>query len=349
MDLDLRRADYSLSDDQEALQAAFETFFERECPATRVRSAEPFGFDEELWQRLAGMRAVAMGVPESGGGDGAGLEELILVAEEVGRRVAPVPVIEAVVAARLLAAVPAGADTLDAVLRGSVIPTIALHAGGGDQLVPGGSVARAAIALVGDDLVLAERDRPPEQVANQGHAPIAWWDLGGSDVERRTLATGREGRDLFEQAGREWRILTSAALIGMSRAVLDLGVQHARDRVAFGAPIGTFQAVSHSLVDVAMSVDTGRRLVRKATWYQQHEPGVHRHLVPMAYFYAQEAAVEATTVAVHVLGGVGFTVESDAQLYFRRAKGWTLVAGDPQRELGALADQLFGPAQVVGA
>lgn len=344
MNLELRQADYSLTDDQESLRDAFGTFFERECPSTRVRASEPSGFDGELWQRLAGMRVVAMGVPEAAGGDGAGLEELILVAEEAGRRLAPVPVVEAMVAARLLSAAPAGSGALEAILEGSVIPTVALQPGEGAQLVPAGSVARFTIGLLGDDLVLAERDRPPEQVANQGHAPLAWWDLAGSEVERRTLATGPEAHDLFERAGREWRLLTSAALIGMSRAVLDLGVQHARDRVAFGAPIGTFQAVSHSLVDVSMSVDTGRRLVRKATWFQEHEPGTNTHLIPMAYFYAQDSAVKATTVAVHVLGGVGFTVESDAQLYFRRAKGWTLVAGDPQQELGAVADQLFGPA-----
>jgi alkylation response protein AidB-like acyl-CoA dehydrogenase len=346
METVLRQADYSLTEDQEALRDTFVSFFERECPTTRVRDAEPGGFDADLWKRLAEMRAVAMGVPEPAGGDGAGLEELGLVAEQVGHRLAPVPLIEAVVAARAVAAAGiTGSDhgLADAV-EGAAILALALHPGGGAQLVPAGAVAQGVVGLVGDDLVLARCTTPPAQPANQGYAPIAWWNLGDGAIERVTLASGEKAQLMYERACREWKLLTASALIGMGQAVLDIGVEHAKSRVAFGAPIGTFQAVSHSLADVAMAVDSGRRLLAKAIWFQEHEPDSDRYLVPMAYLYAQEAAMEAATVGVHVLGGVGFTVESDAPLYFRRVKGWSLLTGDPQSELGELADQLFGPA-----
>lgn len=341
----LRTADYSLTDEQEAVREAFTSFFEKECPSSRVRESEPSGFDAALWKRLADMRVVAMGVPEGAGGDGAGLIEMGLVAEQVGRRLAPAPVIEAVVAARLLARAggPDAGTALATALDGSAIASLALQPGGGAQLVPAGAVADRIIGLLGGDLVLLNAAAPHRQVANQGNAPIAWWDLAGAEAESVTLATGSRASALFDAAIREWKLLTAWAMVGMASAVLDIGVDHARSRVAFGAPIGTYQAISHSLVDVAMARDTARRLVGKASWYSDHEPDANGHLGPMAFLYAQETAMKAATVGVHVLGGVGFTVESDAQLYFRRVKGWTLVAGDPTSDLGEMADRLFGP------
>jgi alkylation response protein AidB-like acyl-CoA dehydrogenase len=88
---ELRYADYSLSTDQEAVRDAFGRFFTNECPAECVRAAEPLGFDEKLWRQLADMGAASMGLAESAGGDGAGLIDLLLVAEQAGAALAPVP------------------------------------------------------------------------------------------------------------------------------------------------------------------------------------------------------------------------------------------------------------------
>jgi alkylation response protein AidB-like acyl-CoA dehydrogenase len=338
-----RQADYALSEEQEALRDAFASFFERESPTDRVRAAEPSGFDPRLWARLADMRAVAMGLPEDAKGDGAGLVEMSLVAEECGRRVAPVPLVEAMVAARLLAGrTSAPSEWLPDTASGSRILTLALHAGAGAQLVPAAAVADGVIGLLGDELVLTCAGTRPEPVPNQGHAPIAWWDLGTAR-ERVVIGSGTDAAARFDRAKREWKLLTAAALVGMGRAALDIGVEHARARVAFGAPIGTFQGVSHPLADVAGAVETARRLVHKAAWFADHEPDANPQLVPMAYLYAEESAMRAAVVGVHVLGGVGFTVESDQQLYFRRVKGWTLVAGDPKATLAEIADEFFGP------
>jgi alkylation response protein AidB-like acyl-CoA dehydrogenase len=338
-----RQAAYTLSEEQEALRDAFASFFERECPTDLVRAAEPSGFDGRLWARLADMRAVAMGLPEDAKGDGAGLVELSLVAEEFGRRLAPVPLVEALVAARLLAGATAvSPEWLADAASGSRLLTLALHPGDGPQLVPAAAVADGVIGLLGDELVLTYSDTRPEPVPNQGLAPIAWWDLGTAG-EGMVIASGPDAAACFNRATREWKLLMAAALVGMARAALDIGVEHARSRVAFGAPIGTFQGVSHPLADVAGAVDTARRLVHKAAWFADHEPDANRQLVPMAYLYAEESAMQAAVVGVHVLGGVGFTVESDQQLYFRRVKGWTLVAGDPKATLAEIADESFGP------
>jgi alkylation response protein AidB-like acyl-CoA dehydrogenase len=344
-----RQANYVLSEEQEALREAFASFFGRESPSDVVRAAEPSGFDQRLWARLAEMRAVAMGLPEEAEGDGAGLVDLSLVAEEVGRRVAPVPWVEAIVAARLLArgtTVPP--VWLTGAASGSRILTLALHPGSGVQLVPAAAAADGVIGLVGDELVLTCSGSRPETVPNQGYAPIGWWDLGAVG-ERIVIGSGPDAAAAFDLAKREWKLLMAAALVGMARAALDIGVEHARSRVAFGAPIGTFQGISHPLADVAGAVDTARRLVHKAAWFADHEPDANRQLVPMAYLYAEESAMRAAVVGVHVLGGVGFTVEFDQQLYFRRVKGWTLVAGDPKATLAEIADEYFGPRTTVAS
>src|SRR2546423_83466 len=96
----LRRADYSLSDVQRALRESFAGMLGRECPTTRVRDAEPLGFDEKLWQQLVEMGAAGMGVSAEAGGEGAGLVELALVAEQIGGHAAPPPLIRSTVAGR---------------------------------------------------------------------------------------------------------------------------------------------------------------------------------------------------------------------------------------------------------
>ncbi len=99
---ELRRLDYSLSEDHKALQAAYREFFATHCTIETVRAAQESGFDKNLWERLCAMGATTMALPESVGGDGATLVDLTLVAEEIGRALAPVPWIDHVVAARLL-------------------------------------------------------------------------------------------------------------------------------------------------------------------------------------------------------------------------------------------------------
>ena len=101
---ELRRLDYSLSEDHQALQAAYKDFFSTHCTIDTVRAAEESGFDKNLWERLCAMGATTMALPEAVGGDGATLVDLTLVAEEIGRSLAPVPWIDHVCAARLLGA-----------------------------------------------------------------------------------------------------------------------------------------------------------------------------------------------------------------------------------------------------
>jgi alkylation response protein AidB-like acyl-CoA dehydrogenase len=342
----LRHADFSLDEEQRALREAFGSFLERECPSERVRAAEPAGFDAKLWRQFIDMGAVAMGVPVADGGDGAGLVELALVAEEVGRRVAPIPFVEAAVAARLLARCGAPTEVGAAAVSGQRLATLALRPvhRSRPQLVPAAAVADAVVALVGDDLVVCARRAPFDHVPNHGFTPAAQLDLADPATTVTVVASGTAAVEAFEAAVREWKLLMAAAQVGIAAGVLPLAVAFASDRTAFGVPIATFQAVAHPLADRYIGLVGARRLVWQAAWFADHEPTVNRHLISMAFRYAGRVAIETATTSVHTQGGLGFTLESDVQLYFRRAKGWTNVLGDPRHELQVIADHLYGPA-----
>jgi alkylation response protein AidB-like acyl-CoA dehydrogenase len=342
----LRKSDFSLTREQEQLRDSFASFFEHECPTTRVRDAEPLGFDEKFWQQIVGLGALTMGLPPEHGGDGATLVDLALVSEQFGRHIAPVPLVEAIVTARVLARVDReAARRLGRLADGTQLAVLALTPAhpGIAQLVPGGAVATSVVGLVGNELVIATSDTPRRAPANLGSVPLAWWDFAAPDVSRVVLAMAAPAHAYFERARAEWKLLMAATMVGLAQGALDLSVQYAKDRVAFGVPIGTFQAIAHPLADVATAVEGARRLVWKAAWFADHEPEEAPVLVSMAYLHATQTANRAATVGIHTQGGLGFTLESDMQLFFRRAKGWVLAAGDPQMELCNIADLLYGP------
>lgn len=341
----LRNADFTLDEEQVALRETFAAFFTKECPTTVVRAAEPTGFDAELWDRLMCLGVTTMGIPESRGGDGAGLIELVLVAEEYGRVLAPVPLVETIVAGWVLATVDEHAEPwLRAQTAGDQIVGIGLHRAKSSQrqLVPAGAISDAVIALHDQSLILVTDSDKPRHVANQACAPLAWWTPVGDRGDCVVLAEGQDAVRLWEHALLEWRLLTAAALVGLSDALLSRTVGYVQARYAFGVPIGSFQAVSHPLVDVHIGVQGARRLVWKAAWLAEHEPQQADRLAAMAWVHASRVATTAAATCLHAHGGVAFTMESDIQLFFRRAKGWATIAGDPRHQLQRLADELLG-------
>ncbi len=205
------------------------------------------------------------------------------------------------------------------------------------------------VALHDNELVLLTRDVPPPLAPNRSSLPIAWWDAGtASGTQRTRLASDDPERD-FALARRDWCILIAAALVGVAQAALDLAVEHAKEREAFGVPIGSFQGVAHPLADVATDVVAARRLVHKAAWFVDHEPDALGGLVGIAFLHAHRTASRSVDVSVHTHGGVGVTSEAPVEQYFRRAKGYSLVGGDPEHELQRIADDLYGRLDHAGA
>lgn len=336
--------DLALTDDQEALRSAFAAFLAKESTPERVRTAEPLGFDARLWQQVTGLGMVSMGLPAPHG-DGAGLLDLALMAEEVGRRVSPVPLVEVLVASRLLARCggrPAE-RWIGPAADGSAVVTAALHPprDGMLKLVPAGAICDAVVFLDGGELVVTGPHHPMTAPMNHGCAPLA--DRPTTTGERHVLARGDDARAAHAAALVEWKVLTAAALVGVGATGLELGVDYAKQRIAFDVPIGSFQGVAHPLADAATAIDGAQLLARKAAWAVDEGLPEANVLASMAFVFAAESAMQSTAAGLHVHGGYGFMLEYDIQLFFRRAKAWASVYDDPRREYQRIADLLYGP------
>lgn len=333
----LRYADFELDETQIELRNTLRNALTKHCSPSRVRAASTTGFDPELWQLLVEMRIVAMALGPEHGGDGAGFVEMALVAEELGRSLAPVPALETIVTERALARLGRSNGLLDNLsAEENRIATLAVA---GEGLVPAGSVADAVLVRTDSTVQLLTGGDHPRR-PNIGDLPLAAWSPTAPGV--KASARVEDPSRIFDAAVTEWRLLVAAALVGLADAALVEAVRYATDRVAFGQPIGSFQAVSHPLADVHVAVTGARHLVHMAAWHVDHEPDRCAELVPMALLAAGEAAAASTRVGIHVQGGFGFTVESDMQLYFRRAKALTTLSGDPERLLAELADARYG-------
>lgn len=339
--------DLGFTEEQEALRQAFAALFANVAGIETVRSAEPLGFDEKVWDQLVRTGVPTMAVPEDRGGGGAGFLDLVVVVQEFGRRLAPAPLVEAVVAANLLAATTAGAALLRSIVETDRLATFAIHpvASGPARLVPAGSVAEILIVLQGDELAAFRRPeglRPHTPVPpNLGSSPVGDWPLDTPDLERTVLASGAEARGLHARARAEWQLLTAAALDGLRAAALDIGVDYVKSRWAFGVPIGWFQAVQHRLADVTTAGDGAQLLVYEAAWARDAGRPDADRLAAMAFLYEAEVAQLTTRESLQFHGGYGYTLEYDIQLYFQRAKAWPLAAGDPASIYCELARDLF--------
>ncbi len=336
---ELRRQDYSLSDDHVALQDAYQQFFKAHCSIETVRAAEPSGFDKSLWERLCAMGATTMALPESRGGDGATLVDLTLVAEEVGRSLAPVPWIDHVCAARLLGRLGAlDADTAG-LANGEQLAALdpRIDSARGPRLIPTGSIADHIIVRDGDEVVRLTFGTRPAKVDNIGRLPMAWVDPAAADT-RTIIAQGPDALTNYQRAVDEWRLLTAAALVGLVEETMTIAAEFAKTRYTLGVPISTLQAISHPLANMAIAVQGGRNLARRGAWFLDNEPDERPELAPAAFVFMAEEAAKAATMAVHIQGGLGVSAEAAATAYLVRARGWPLAGGDPGKAAQRVAE-----------
>src|SRR6201987_4659817 len=188
--------DLRLSEEQRAVRDTFAALFRKEATPQRVRAAESSGLDKDLWRRFSETEALGIGVASDCGGAGGGLLELALVAEEAGRRLAPIPVAETAAAARLLGRL-GEKELLGPVLTGSSIVSLATRSGPvGDQLLVDGAVADAVLAFDGTSLLYVTRPdgQPTTPRCNLGGLALARWD---AHVKSRSVAEGDEARAEF--------------------------------------------------------------------------------------------------------------------------------------------------------
>jgi alkylation response protein AidB-like acyl-CoA dehydrogenase len=335
---------FELSQDQQLMRETFARFLNEESTMERVRAALPSGFDQALWTGLAELGAFSLRVPQEAGGLGLGVLDAAVLMEEVGRTLASGPIAETLIAASLLARLDAGKQRglFERLIAGQAVVGLALHdiAVEPVQWVAGGAVAEAVIAREGDKVVLIPvplQHRKSEP--NLASTPIAQLRLGGG--ERSVLSTGEQGSKVFAQAIEEWKLLMAAALAGLSREAIELASTYARERVAFGQPIGTYQGISHPLADLLCDVDGGKYL----TWKTLRDiaDGNPRAAaeISLTTWWNADAASRAVAQALHTFGGYGLTTEYDIHLYNLRAKAWPLVFGDPARLLEEAGRRLY--------
>jgi alkylation response protein AidB-like acyl-CoA dehydrogenase len=360
--------DLDFTDDQTALRGTLRTFFEKESSTAAVRAAEPLGFDAALWRKVVDLGLAAIAVPEHLGGGGAGFVELAIAAECLGQSLAPVPLIEAAVTNDLIASLSDGGSSPDAgssssgepdarlesltarAVAGELLATLALRPATGDlaRLVPAGAVADLVAVLRGDELLLLRQPErgpatPGGAVRNLGALPLADCPIDTQDA--LVLARGPAAVRAYRRALSRWELLTGAALFGLGSKALDIGVDYVMQRKAFGVLIGTFQTIQHRLADNAIALDGARLLAYEAAWAQDENLPTADTSATMAFLFAAETAFKTTSEVLHFHGGYGYTLEYDIQLYFRRAKAWSLVAGDSRAAYARLAHRVFGAAQ----
>jgi alkylation response protein AidB-like acyl-CoA dehydrogenase len=333
-----------LSEDQTLLTDTVEKLFRNECTPERLRAAEPLGFDPVLWSGVVEMGLPLMRVPIDRDGGGMSLFEAVLIADLAGRFLASVPLIETIVAGRLLALAGGGAAT-DALARlgaGETLPTLALHPADAQpvQTVPAGAVADGVLCLSGDSLYLVGAEARGEPAS--GHAmPLARWSFATLPAP---LASGPAVVAAYQAAVEEWKLLAAAVQGGLARGALDQAAAYARDRHAFGQPIGSFQGLAHPLADAITDIDGGALavwLVLDGLAKGHKDAAAHLSLVR---WWMNRAAPAAIVKAMRAFGGYGMTMDYDVQFFYRRSRALALTAGDPDHDLALGADRLFGRA-----
>lgn len=322
----------------------FERLFESESTSERVRAAEPVGFDAALWQTLVELEIPVMRVAEKAGGGGMSLLDACVMMEQAGRRLASVPLAEAVCSARLLGEIESDAARkwLARVASGDALVTLALAGGEQGQIVPGGAVADAILVFDGTELTLLE-PQTVEPLPNLGGHALARID---TTAGKATVLASNCASSLWAATIEEWKLLTAAALFGLSREAIGKAAEYASERVAFGAVIGTYQGISHPLANDIIDVDGGALFIRRVVRaIADREPGAAA-MISQVYWWATSVATRSVAHALHTFGGYGLTNEYDMQLYHRRAKAWPLAGGDPRRELLIAGKRQFGSEDV---
>ena len=364
--------DFTFSAEQEDFRQAVRGTLAAEAPPGYVRAMidDPVGVTPALWATMAELGWLGVLVPESAGGLGLGLVDLVVLQEELGSVPFPGPFLSSAVAATV-AAVRLGLD--DALLgdlaAGRRRGTVALEEPGhGDPLDSVGARATGAgeeVVLAGaKPLVLDGASADWALVVAQDDEGLGTFLLeapGGEtvpalDVTRkmaRLVLDGRRARRVGPPGDQRavWaRILDdvsvalSAELVGTAERAMSLAVDYARVRVQFDRPIATFQVVKHKAADMLHRLELARVGTHYAAWASDAEDPERQKAAAMAKGFVAEAADAVTAECIQVHGGVGFTWDVDAHLLYRRAKQDDLLFGAQGYQRERLADLILGPA-----
>jgi alkylation response protein AidB-like acyl-CoA dehydrogenase len=367
---------FAFNEEQEELRKTVRAFLEAKSSEEAVREQmdTEAGYDAAVWQQMGeqlGLQGLV--IPEEFGGSGYGYIELVVILEEMGRSLLCAPFFSSVVLAgnTLIHSGDdqAKADLLPGIATGETIATLAFTEENGRWDEAG---ITATATQDGDTwkingtkmYVLDGHTASLLIVAARTAAGVSLFavDGEGAGVTRTALATMDQTRkqakvELNDATGRligadgeGWavleRVLDLAAValaaeqVGGAQACLDMAVQYAKDRVQFGRPIGSFQAIKHKCADMLLEVESAKSAAYYAGWAASELNDELPSVASLAKAYCSEAYFHAAAENIQIHGGIGFTWEHPAHLYFKRAKSSELLFGDPTYHRELLAQRI---------
>ena len=367
---------FEFSDDQKQLRDQARRYLAEHSPPKAVRAVleGKAPYDKALWKGLAEMGFLGVAIPEEFGGAGAGHLELCVIAEEMGRALAPVPFSSTIYLAAE-AIMLAGSDAqkakwLPKIASGEAIGTLALFEGVGNpshkaikvsasQGALSGTKTPVADGAIADFAIVAARTGSTGRETDIGLFIV---DLNGEGVTRKALANLDQAHGqaaiTFDRAKAEplgaanegWSILTrvldrAAVLmafeqVGGADRALEMGRDYALDRIAFGRQIGSFQAVKHILADMYVSATLARSNCYYGAWALSTDAAELPEAAATARISATQAFQHCSKNNIQVHGGMGFTWEFDCHLYYRRANVLALSLGSLSYWENQLIDRL---------
>jgi alkylation response protein AidB-like acyl-CoA dehydrogenase len=364
--------DIGFTEEQELLRETARKFLDGECDSrfVRARMAEPAAMTDEFWQKLAAQGWLGIVYPEAYGGSGLGLVDLVVLMEEMGRRVMPGPFLSTVLLGGVAiaeAGTPAQRrEWLPGIVAGEkkaalawTEPQLRWDAAGialAARETPGGFTLSGSKLFVGDAhladiLVVVARTRDGSTM--EDGVSLFLVPRGTSGMTVATMPTIDETRKLCEvrldnvalpaaallgekHAG--WATLARVAaratvalcaeMCGGAQQVLDMTVDYAKLRIAFGKPIGSYQGVKHQAADMLVALENAKSLTYYAAWALDEGEAEAPLAVAMAKAAASDMARKVAGAGIQLHGGIGMTWEHDLQLYFKRAKAAEVMFGD---------------------
>src|SRR5579871_6314288 len=363
---------FDFSDDQKFLKSEARKFLEARCPTTKVRAVldDPAkSYDVELWKEVAAQGWLGTAIPEGYGGLGLGRLELCVIAEELGRALAPIPFASTayfLAEALLLAGSEAQKQAwLPRIAAGEVIGCFAAAEKAGalteaqvQARVEGGRLTGTKLPVTDGDVA----DVAVVLAREAGQVGLFLVDLRGGGVARETLQTmdltrgvakltfsgaaaerlgePGEGMALAEQLLERAAVLFAFEQVGGADRALEMAKDYALNRYAFGRPIGSYQAIKHKLADMYVN----NELARANAYYGAWALDTGASELPLAAASARVSASQAYWYAakenLQTHGGIGFTWQMDCHLFYRRAQQLGLVAGGTKAWKERLVNQL---------
>lgn len=367
---------FAFSEEQEELRNIVRQFLDAKSPESAVREQmeTEAGYDPDVWRQMAeqlGLQSLI--IPEEFGGQGYGYVELVVVAEEMGRALLCAPFFSTVVLAAN-ALIHSGDDEakarfLPAIAAGESIATLAFtEANGrwdesgieavatpdGDAYTITGEKSYVLDGAVADLVIVAARTADGVSLFSvDGSATgLTRTALATMDQTRKQAKLTFDGvpATLIGESGAGWDVLSTvldlaavalaAEQVGGAQRCLDMSVEYAKQRVQFGRPIGSFQAIKHKCADMLLEVESAKSAAYYAGWCAAQMNDELPSVASLAKAYCSEAYFHTAGETIQIHGGIGFTWEHPAHLYFKRAKSSELLFGDPTYHRELLAQRI---------